>query len=299
MNRGSTAPGARYASAVDMSRQAVFTDAGASIDPTNAGQHLPQLLLPRRRPGPGPRPAAAPATLPHQPRPVHAGAVAAVWESRPTTRRPAPTPLPDLQRVLGEVSRDTAFAGRFFRQYVYGPRASPLRRGACWQRAWPWCPATLGAALAPSRWAFDHEGRCLVAGNALIGSGLYKAGIDRGDQLVMLDDKAAAAAPADLLTRAQRHAPNDIVMAQACSPRRRRAHRCSWCSTKSPTCRSSRVETVRKRPSRLPSRKPCATPGWPARRTVSVPRRVDFWRPAPRASVLLVRIPCYGSLFRT
>ena len=99
-----------------------------------------------------------------------------------------PYTLRDLQRVLGEVSKDTVFASRFFRQYVYG-REQPRFSENLLVAGLAVIPTrALGAAL-PSQVEFDDEGRCLVAYNTQIGSGLYKAGIDRGDQLVVLDGK--------------------------------------------------------------------------------------------------------------
>jgi len=115
----------------------------------------------------------------------------------------------DLQRVLGEVSKDTVFANRFFRQYVYG-REQPRFSENLTVAGLAVIPTrALGAAL-PSQVEFDDEGRCLVAYNTQIGSGLYKAGIDRGDQIVVLDGKEIKSA-GDLDGVLRKHSPSDVV----------------------------------------------------------------------------------------
>ncbi|MEJ7665792.1 MAG: hypothetical protein WKG07_42875 [Hymenobacter sp.] len=48
-------------------------------------------------------------------------------------------------------------------------------------------PVKALAAALPRQVEFDEEGRCILSRGTTIGSGLYKAGIDRGDQIVMLD----------------------------------------------------------------------------------------------------------------
>lgn len=202
-------PGARYTSAVGMSQQAVFTDSGVSIDPVNtdntylsyyyygAGLALALDLELRRDHH---------ATLDQY--------MQALWQQygkKQANFAPTqPYTLPDLQRVLGEVAHDTAYAGQFFQRYVNGheqPRfAEDLQ--AAGLTAVPTHQLALGEQVG-----FDQQGRCIVAGNALIGSGLYKAGLDVGDQLVMLDDKPLRA-PADLDAVLRYHAPNQIVSAQ-------------------------------------------------------------------------------------
>ena len=210
VNARLASPGARYASAVDMSRQAVFTDAGVSIDPTNvANTYLTYYYQ-----GAG-LALALDLQLRQQYRSSLDQYMRALWQQygqKQANYAPArPYTLPDLQRVLGETAHDTAFAGRFFRQYVYGHELPRFAEGL----------QAAGLAMVPTRALtslarqveFDGQGRGIVAENTLIGSGLYKAGIDRGDQLVMLDDKALKG-PADLAEVLRRHAPNDLVMAQ-------------------------------------------------------------------------------------
>ena len=201
--------GARYASAVDMSRQAPFIDQAASIDPTNKAN----TTLSYYDQG-----AGLALALDLQLRAQHRSSLdkfmRAMWQEfgqKQTNYAPAKSyTLNDLQRVLGEVAKDTAFAGRFFRQYVYG-REQPRFADNLLLAGLAVVPTrALGAALS-GQVDFDENGRCLVASNTTIGSGLYKAGIDRGDQLVVLDGKEIKS-PTDLEGILRKHSPSDLVL---------------------------------------------------------------------------------------
>jgi len=200
-------PGARYASAIDMSRQAGFTDAASSIDPINTVN----TYLSYYDQG-----AGLALVLDLQLRQHHRSSLdkfmQAMWQQygKQTNYAPAkPYAVKDLQRVLGEVSKDTVFANRFFRQYVYG-REQPRFSENLLVAGLAVIPTrVLGAAL-PRQVEFDGEGRCIVAYNTQIGSGLYKAGIDRGDQLVVLDGQTLKSA-ADLDGVLHKHSPSDVV----------------------------------------------------------------------------------------
>ncbi|WP_197076662.1 M61 family metallopeptidase [Hymenobacter terrenus] len=208
VNLRQNSPGARYASAIDMSRQATFNDGAASIDPTNKVN----TYLSYYDQG-----AGLALILDLQLRQSHRSSLdkfmQAVWQQygkkqenyAPVT----PYTVKDLQRVLGEVSRDTVFASRFFRIYVYG-REQPRFSENLLVAGLAVIPTrVLGAAL-PRQVEFDDEGRCIVAYNAQIGSGLYKAGIDRGDQIVVLDGKEIKSA-GDLDAVLHTHSPSDVV----------------------------------------------------------------------------------------
>ena len=202
-------PGARYTSAVGMSQQAVFTDSGVSIDPVNtANTYLSYYYY-----GAG-LALALDLELRRDHRATLDQYMQALWQQygkKQANFAPTrPYTLPDCQRVLGEVAHDTAYAGQFFRRYMYGHEQPHFAEDL----------QAAGLAVVPTHQLalgeqvdFDPQGRCLVAGNALIGSGLYKAGLDVGDQLLMLDDKPLRA-PSDLDAVLKRHAPNQIVSAQ-------------------------------------------------------------------------------------
>jgi predicted metalloprotease with PDZ domain len=183
-----TAPGRRFFSPVEMSMQAPFVDAAISIDPNNRGNTFLSyytwgsgialgldLTLRSRFTG---------VTLDDYMR--------AVWREfgRAQTEALAPArpyTVADLRRVLGDATRDTAFANDFFRRYVEGREAPDygallanagfLLRKA--QAGRPW----LGGVLQT---AADSSGVAVNAYPLATGS-LYAAGIDRGDVIVSLD----------------------------------------------------------------------------------------------------------------
>ena len=202
-------PGARYASAADMSRQAGFVDAGVAIDPTNrvntylsyyyqgAGLALaPDLQLRQRY------------------RTSLDKYMQALWleYGKPQTPGFAPTKpytLPDLQRVLGVVAKDTAFAGTFFRRYVYGHDAPRFAENLA-LAGLAVIPNKVLAAALPRQVEFTEDGRCLLSRNTTMGSGLYKAGIDRGDEIMTLDGvKITDMATLEGVMR--KHTPADLV----------------------------------------------------------------------------------------
>ena len=208
VNLRQNSPGARYASAIDMSRQAAFTDGAASTAPMN----LVNTNLSYYDQG-----AGLALVLDLQLRQHHRSSLdkymQALWQQygkkqdgyAPTS----PYTVKDMQRVLGEVSKDTVFANRFFRMYVYGREQPRFNENLLVAGLAVLPTRVLGAAL-PRQVEFDDDGRCIVAYNTQIGSGLYKAGIDRGDQIVMLDGKEIKSS-ADLDAVLHTHSPSDVV----------------------------------------------------------------------------------------
>ena len=208
VNLRQNSPGARYASAIDMSRQAAFTDGAGSSDPTN----LLNTNLSYYDQG-----AGLALVLDLQLRQFHRTSLdkvmQALWQQygkKQANYAPtAPYTVRDLQRVVGEVSKDTVFTSRFFRQFVYGREQPRFSENLLVAGLVVIPTRVLGAAL-PRQVEFDGEGRCIVAFNTQIGTGLYKSGIDRGDQLVVLDGKELKSA-ADLDGVLRKHSPSDVV----------------------------------------------------------------------------------------
>ncbi len=175
------APGRGFFSPVEMSRQAPFVDAAASIDPTNrANTYISyytwgaavglglDLTLRARFPG---------VTLDDYMR--------AMWA---TYGKPEiPYTLADLRNVLGTVTGDRAFAEDFFRRYVEGREVVDYERllgeaGLLLRRANPGRPF-LGLALE------YQEGRAVVSAPPLIGTPAYRAGLERGDTVLSVDGR--------------------------------------------------------------------------------------------------------------
>jgi predicted metalloprotease with PDZ domain len=217
------APGRRFFSAVEMSMQAPFVDAATSIDPHNRGNTFLSyytwgsgiglgldLTLRSRFTG---------VTLDDYMRAVWRefgrAQTAALAPARPYT-------VADLRRVLGQVTRDTAFANDFFRRYVEGREVVDfgallanagflLRRS---QAGRPVLAAQLEAA----------EGGVLVAGYPLVFSSLYGAGISRGDLITSVDGRAVAD-PDSLRAILNEHAAGETVAVEFVQRGQRRTAR--------------------------------------------------------------------------
>ena len=206
------AQGRRYFSAVEMSMQAPFVDAAASIDPhhrVNAflsyytwGSAIAlglDLTLRSRFDG---------VTLDDYMR--------ALWREfgREQTAALAPArpyTLADLRRVLGEVTRDPAFASDFFDRYVEGrevvdyagllARAGFLLRGR--DASSPW----LGAPLSPA------EGGVRVDAYAPANASLYTAGLSAGDVILSIDGQPTPN-PDALWAVVDTHTAGDVVQVE-------------------------------------------------------------------------------------
>ena len=181
-----TAPGRLVSNAIDMSRQAPFTDgSGPSIDPVNAannyisyytyGQALALGIDLAIRAGfPG-------KSLDDWMRQM--------WREHPDIDRPYT--LDDLERTLATATGSRDFAAEIFRRHIYGREPMDyeallanagllLEKGGGRTRVW------LGAPSA----SFSGRGMTLN-GPALRGSPLYDAGLDRGDRIVEWDGRPA------------------------------------------------------------------------------------------------------------
>lgn len=201
-------PGARYSSAIDMSRQAAFNDAATSIDPRNTVN----TTLSYYDQG-----AGLALVLDMQLRQFHRTSLdkvmQAMWQQygkKQENYAPARSyTVKDFQRVVGEVSKDTVFTNRFFRLYIYGHEQPRFAENLLVAGLAVLPTRVLGAAIT-RQVEFDDDGRCIVSTNTQIGSGLYKAGIDRGDQIVVLDGKELKSS-GDLDEVLRKHSPSDVV----------------------------------------------------------------------------------------
>ncbi|MDF7810371.1 PDZ domain-containing protein [Hymenobacter sp. YC55] len=203
-------PGAAKYSPVQMSQQAPFVDAAAAIDPNNrANTYLSYYYIG------GANALALDLELRANHKTTLDAFMRAVWQQHGKPQRnyapERPYTVPDLQRVLGEVSKDTAFAGRFFRDHIYGhelpkfeqllaPAGMQLRKAKAGQ-----------ASLGLNRFQFlpDSSGAVLPA-TSIVGSPLYVAGIDREDVLLKLDGQPLKRAKV-LQQLLAKHKPGDVV----------------------------------------------------------------------------------------
>ncbi|MHA7870756.1 MAG: M61 family metallopeptidase [Hyphococcus sp.] len=197
------APGRQFASPMGMSLQAPFTDAATSIDPFNRANSFVSyypygavialaLDLSMRQTFPD-------ATLDDYMR--------YLWRTFGIDE--TPYTHDDLREALATVTGDTTFADSFFANYIEdsglpdlealfaqaGLSLRPKNEGDAW----------LGGA------ALKEDGRALIVNsNTLIGSPLYDAGVDRGDQIIrigrfLIDNKR------DWDRALKRHKPGDVA----------------------------------------------------------------------------------------
>jgi len=207
-------PGAARYSPIQMSQQAPFVDAAAAIDPNNrSNTYLSYYYIG------GANALALDLELRQSYKTDLDTYMRALWQQHGKPQRnyapERPYTISDLQRVLGEVSKDTAFAGRFFRQHIYGhelpnfeqllaPAGLQLRKAHAGQ-------ASLG--LTRLQFLPDSSG-AVLPGTTTVGSPLYAAGLDREDVLLKLDGQPLKKSKVLQQLLAQ-HKPGDVVPVEA------------------------------------------------------------------------------------
>jgi predicted metalloprotease with PDZ domain len=191
-----TAPGARFRSAVEMSRLAPFMDAAASIDRTNwrnlAYSYYPfgsalalglDLTLRARSNGSVTLDDFMRSMWTHHGKP---GGAAPGLVARPYT-------IADVRARLAETSGDAQFANEFVDRFIEGTEridyATLLERaGFLLRRAAPGS-ASLGPLPLDIR-----DGKLVVTEVTLEGTPIYDAGVDVGDEIVSIGGQATKAA---------------------------------------------------------------------------------------------------------
>ncbi|SET71614.1 M61 family metallopeptidase [Hymenobacter actinosclerus] len=204
-------PGAARFSPVHMSQQAPFVDAAAAIDPNNrANTYLSYYYIG------GANALALDLELRQRYKTDLDTYMRALWQqfgSQQQNYAPTrPYTIPDLRRVLGEVARDTAFAGRFFRQHILGHQRPdyPKLLAPAGLLVRPLRP---GQASLAARLSFNPTDSTATLGATTIGSPLYQAGLDRDDVLLRLDGQRLTSGRSlpELLGK---HRPGDVVQAE-------------------------------------------------------------------------------------
>ncbi|HEX6090294.1 MAG TPA: hypothetical protein VFZ13_09045 [Gemmatimonadales bacterium] len=176
------APGRRFFSPVEMSMQAPFVDAAASIDPQNRANTFISYYT---------WGAVLGLALDLDIRARFAGKslddfMRLLWTRHGRTERPYT--LGDVESALAEVTT-ADYAAAIFRRYINGRDVPPLDT----------LLARAGLALRPARpgkvWLGpvglnEQDSTLAVVSSPTIGSPLYAAGIERGDRLVSLAGRA-------------------------------------------------------------------------------------------------------------
>jgi len=180
INTVSFSPGRTFASSRGMSTQAPFVDAATSIDPTNFSNTFISYYTYGAAIG-----LALDLALREKFDDVTLDTfMQRVWQEHGKTEIPYTTD--DLRDVLAQVTNNKRFANEFFASYITGQKLpdyeSLLANAGMLLRK-----ANEGDAT-PGPVTLEFAGRAaIIDGNTIIGSPLYKAGLDRGDQILAID----------------------------------------------------------------------------------------------------------------
>jgi predicted metalloprotease with PDZ domain len=175
------APGRRFFSPSEMSMQAPFVDAATSIDPTNQGNTFISYYTWGSAVALG-----LDLTLRTEKNTTLDLFMREMW--RRHGKPFVPYSLRDIERALAATAKDSAFAASFFQKYVYGrdlPDYEKLfaQMGLLLRKAQP------GAGSFGQIRINYQDGKAVVAGQTLVGSPMYEAGVDQGDVIVTLDGR--------------------------------------------------------------------------------------------------------------
>lgn len=203
-------PGSKYSSAVEMSRYAPFADAATSIDPTNSANTYISyysygtvialgLDLSIRTQFPG----LSLDDVMRKTKELHG------ISEKPYT-------LDDLRIILGSMVNDQKFADNFFKKYILGKEFvdyAPLlsTAGLSLQKA------NKGKAWFGSLPLRFEKNEAIVASATIVGSPIYKAGIDKGDKITLIDGKKVMIA-SDVDSILAKRKPSDVIQIE-CSQR--------------------------------------------------------------------------------
>ncbi|MFQ5702942.1 MAG: M61 family metallopeptidase [Gemmatimonadales bacterium] len=202
LNTVINSPARKFFGPAEMSMQAPFVDAATSNDPTNRANTFISYYTWGSVLGLG-----LDLTLRGQFGTTLDNYMRAMWQQY--GKPGEPYTLDDLQRVLGEVSGDAAFAKQFFDQYVHGSDVlsyKPLlaRAGFLLRPVNPGKPVLGYARLR------DGDRGVTIGSGTIIGSPLYAAGLERGDRILALD-RSDVRSVKDIARVLSDHEPGDSV----------------------------------------------------------------------------------------
>jgi predicted metalloprotease with PDZ domain len=180
---------ARYSPA-QMSRYAVFADAGVSIDPNNNANIFTSYYTYG-----GATALALDLRLRSEFNLTLDDYMRAVWlaHGKPTANATVgyvekPYTIPDLQNALASVTKNPAFAAEFFNKYIYGFEKNN------YQQLLEKAGLTLRKSQPGKGWAgllrlSPATGGLYVQGNTVKGTPVYEGGLDAGDLILTVDGK--------------------------------------------------------------------------------------------------------------
>jgi len=203
INTKENTPGAKRSSPAEMSRDAVFVDAGVSIDRTNYPNMYSSYY-----PYGGAIALALDLTLRSKFHLTLDDYMTALWKRFGKTE--IPYTIPTLEEVLAQVTGDKTFAADFFNRYITGHESfdykSALELAGIKLKQ-------LGAGKAWIGPLQFNEGTTVISSNTLIGTPLYNAGLDYEDVIVALDNRPVFKA-GDINDILSIHKPGDALKIQ-------------------------------------------------------------------------------------
>jgi predicted metalloprotease with PDZ domain len=185
-------PGAAKYTPVQASNHSVFADAGVSIDPNNDNNTFTSYYFYG-----GATALALDLRLRSEFNLTLDDYMRAVWLARGKVMKPYT--IPDLQNDLAKLTKNPKFAADFFNKYIYGveknnyeallAKAGLLLRKAQPGKAWAG-PLSGNAGRGRSGQARTAGAEGLpIQSSTIIGTPIYKAGLDAGDIIVKADGK--------------------------------------------------------------------------------------------------------------
>jgi predicted metalloprotease with PDZ domain len=172
-------PGRQFFSPVEMSMQAPFVDAAASVDPTNRGNtFIPYYMWGSL--------VALGLDLELRSRVSNLSLddyMRAMWAAH--GRSEVPYAIEDLEAVLVELTDDDGFARDFFDRYVHGREVPDFERllalgGMVLRDSRPG-----SVTIGDVRLGYQGNG-AVIQGYTVVGTPVYEAGLDRGDRILEL-----------------------------------------------------------------------------------------------------------------
>jgi predicted metalloprotease with PDZ domain len=185
-------PGAKYYTPIQASNHSVFADAGVSIDPNNDNNIFTSYYYYG-----GATALALDLRLRSEFNLTLDDYMREVWLNRGKVMKPYT--IPDLQSDLGKVTKNPKFAADFFNRYIYSTEknnyeALLAKAGLLLRRAQPgkaWAgplSTTPGRGRAGIARTVGNEGLAIQS-STIIGTPIYKAGLDAGDVILNVDGK--------------------------------------------------------------------------------------------------------------
>jgi predicted metalloprotease with PDZ domain len=183
-------PAANHYSPAQMSRYAVFADAGVSIDPNNNANVFTSYYTYG-----GATALALDLRLRSEFKLTLDDYMRALWLAHGKVKPGSnigyvekPYTIPDLQAVLAQVTKSPTFASEFFSSYIYGFEKNNYvtlldKAGLILRRA------QVGKAWSGQLRTTTSDGGLMIQNNTVQGSPAYEAGLDVGDIILTADGK--------------------------------------------------------------------------------------------------------------